>query len=81
MGQGGVGLGGVGWVGGWVGLGLGLGWSGVGLGGVFFFRDFGSPDRLLGQSHVRTRMYENILSPCMFSVFGNRHGWLIRDNI
>ncbi len=27
-----------------------------------------------------TRMYQHILSLCMFSVFGNSHGWLIGDN-
>ncbi len=30
---------------------------------------------------VSTRMYQHILSLCLFSVYGNRHGWLIQDNI
>ncbi len=28
-----------------------------------------------------TRMYQHILSLCMFNVFGNSHGWLIGDNV
>ncbi len=26
-------------------------------------------------------MYQHILALCMFSVFGNRHRWLIQDNV
>ncbi len=34
-----------------------------------------------GRTFEVTRIYQHLVALCMFRVFGNRHGWLIPDNV